>query len=1022
MVVVSEETFRGVRKKLHVLGYNEPLSIDSVLLVERLLDDLVLTTHSLRETKKELASKLCAEQEHRDLLLQSENASDKNETYHFGCGVSDTYPSCERRIKAIKSKPHLLDANSRGQIFNSSLVDIVNYCDKVGMQISGPSSEFPNNIPDLTTISTCDRTQKVHCEPQPRNVDAVAPPVHPGNNASNYDDEDAAHPRNYCCSVARLLDETERADNPETVDLVKAMTQHCRDLEASLRLLEQNNQLTEARISTFKTQIELRNEEIDRLRQIIDGEKRPLDSIVMESQQRQTDRIIEQLQFQVDLLQMRNQELEKRLLARVESAFQPTQSPPLEKRERASQCSIMENTSDARELPCLLRTDRWEMVEMLDNFEKTNKHYLGRVDELVNSQKKMVLEIDRLKRLIPPTKKPTPAVRRGPTRITNKKASPSTLNAPANPTPQLPDNCEPPVKAYIEGLIADRQTLRTQVDYLTQCMRRWFATPTQNAAIVPAGDCFGSDTFFTRDNQNVHVQTTESNSSKVAFTSNDASVRKALDMEVNPETDAELQAVKKERNELQAALNKFERSLLEIQEEVRSLQSERDNLLIQLDEARHSLATISEAPTKNHHSHDAASQSLEPCTESHEHRIDRGECCQRCVEALEAHRVDHCGEVLPSSINRATSPMLKTQLALETEQEEQLRAEIRCLSQTLSGTQKQLDASRKRNDELANRVLQLNNELEELLQTSSEKEEAAKTTEQLQAALAQTRAQNSALASELSMRKDMYNELGKEKQLSDAMAAEAQRDLQCLNSRISELDMELRRTREDVARLQKVASQLDAEKDALQSALDDRTEELVALKQDATGKAQLLEENERYLSNAELRLRRLTETAADRDREVRALTERLHELENSSKIVNQSRAISEEKYAKAKADVAVLTNEIESLTSRLQEATNANIELEQRLSEAVRNFVASEQAMEAKLREHSDLLLHYSSLSKEFEATSKRNLELEQSLRDLEKGLQDKEASLRVHLERAQKAELDALNSRRELLVAEEKV
>uniref|UniRef100_A0A5K3FEL4 Centrosomal protein of 135 kDa n=1 Tax=Mesocestoides corti TaxID=53468 RepID=A0A5K3FEL4_MESCO len=493
-------------------------------------------------------------------------------------------------------------------------------------------------------------------------------------------------------------------------------------------------------------------------------------------------------------------------------------------------------------------------------------------------------------------------------------------------------------------------------------------------------------------------------------------------MQVNPETDAELQAVKKERNELQAALNKFERSLLEIQEEVRSLQSERDNLLIQLDEARHSLATISEAPTKNHHSHDAASQSLEPCTESHEHRIDRGECCQRCVEALEAHRVDHCGEVLPSSINRATSPMLKTQLALETEQEEQLRAEIRCLSQTLSGTQKQLDASRKRNDELANRVLQLNNELEELLQTSSEKEEAAKTTEQLQAALAQTRAQNSALASELSMRKDMYNELGKEKQLSDAMAAEAQRDLQCLNSRISELDMELRRTREDVARLQKVASQLDAEKDALQSALDDRTEELVALKQDATGKAQLLEENERYLSNAELRLRRLTETAADRDREVRALTERLHELENSSKIVNQSRAISEEKYAKAKADVAVLTNEIESLTSRLQEATNANIELEQRLSEAVRNFVASEQAMEAKLREHSDLLLHYSSLSKEFEATSKRNLELEQSLRDLEKGLQDKEASLRVHLERAQKAELDALNSRRELLVAEEKV
>ncbi len=39
-----------------------------------------------------------------------------------------------------------------------------------------------------------------------------------------------------------------------------------------------------------------------------------------------------------------------------------------------------------------------------------------------------------------------------------------------------------------------------------------------------------------------------------------------------------------------------------------------------------------------------------------------------------------------------------------------------------------------------------------------------------------------------------------------------------------------------------MATQLDAEKDVLQSALDDRTEDLVAIQQDADNKAALLEE------------------------------------------------------------------------------------------------------------------------------------------------------------------------------------
>lgn len=63
-----------------------------------------------------------------------------------------------------------------------------------------------------------------------------------------------------------------------------------------------------------------------------------------------------------------------------------------------------------------------------------------------------------------------------------------------------------------------------------------------------------------------------------------------------------------------------------------------------------------------------------------------------------------------------------------------------------------------------------------------------------------------------------------------------------------------------------------------------------------------------------------------------------------------------------------------------------------------------------------------SSLSKEFEAMSRRNVELERTLAEVEGALQGKEAAVRNHIDRAQKAEFAALSAKRECVIAEEKV
>jgi centrosomal protein CEP135 len=51
--VNTQQKFSGLRKRLDQLGYKQPLGIESLPLVERLLADLIHTTDSLKKAKLE---------------------------------------------------------------------------------------------------------------------------------------------------------------------------------------------------------------------------------------------------------------------------------------------------------------------------------------------------------------------------------------------------------------------------------------------------------------------------------------------------------------------------------------------------------------------------------------------------------------------------------------------------------------------------------------------------------------------------------------------------------------------------------------------------------------------------------------------------------------------------------------------------------------------------------------------------------------------------------------------------------
>ena len=51
MATAVERKFTGLRKRLDQLGYRQPLGLESLPLVERLFNDLLHTTESLRNAK-----------------------------------------------------------------------------------------------------------------------------------------------------------------------------------------------------------------------------------------------------------------------------------------------------------------------------------------------------------------------------------------------------------------------------------------------------------------------------------------------------------------------------------------------------------------------------------------------------------------------------------------------------------------------------------------------------------------------------------------------------------------------------------------------------------------------------------------------------------------------------------------------------------------------------------------------------------------------------------------------------------
>ncbi|XP_014671302.1 PREDICTED: centrosomal protein of 135 kDa-like [Priapulus caudatus] len=288
----AEEELINLRRRLDKLGYRQPLSTESSLLVGRLFNDLVLTTESLRAAKLEAT---------------------KNSTKTLGSSLNPyVEPYATENARLIKENNELqaklanvqeaADAKSKG--LKSSVVKLQHE----NADVRFLNSQYLHKICELEKDSTV-KSDRLYAL-QEKNFQAVIQtPSHkqqylPFRRQRMEIDFPLPPPDN----VLKRM----QMDDPYIADLLKVADTRIEELQTDVEKDKEDKANLEKLVDVLKKQVEKRDREVDRLNQLLKGGQ-PFDVVSAEAKSQGNEKLVQHLNLQLDFLQKENQELQQAL-------------------------------------------------------------------------------------------------------------------------------------------------------------------------------------------------------------------------------------------------------------------------------------------------------------------------------------------------------------------------------------------------------------------------------------------------------------------------------------------------------------------------------------------------------------------------------------------------------------------------------------------------------------------------------------------------------------------------------------
>ncbi|KAG7488859.1 hypothetical protein MATL_G00038960 [Megalops atlanticus] len=695
-------------------------------------------------------------------------------------------------------------------------------------------------------------------------------------------------------------------DDPYIADLLQVADDRIQELQQDVTRLKVELDRAQAGIQHLNTQVEERDGEIERLNGALSG-GRPHDVISLEAQNISNEKLISHLNLQVEYLQETNRELEQKLQEQ-----QQSRSDMVEMNSRNQE--LCQELSHIEQLAQRLEQDRELLLDTADKELLEAKSEIQRQHREMEEFEEVV---SKLRRDLEESEYQKEELR---VQLTMVRAQEEALREELAGVRGQEERMQDVV-----NFLEDKRQLQEKVERLTSTEKELVLELERMRARY--GIC-GADSSPSRLDAFIRTLEEERNfyrqeAERLQSPTHSPTRGRSLARRWSPRQswqgrtggcEAELHHALKERDELQAVLLGFERHMEDIQSKVKELTAERDTLSALHQQAQEELLQVHSGgvllpgvPQRLGEERERAESDLRRMTAERDALLSQLKVIQSSAQ---------------SDRDEDKRKILDLETYIQTLQSE--RAELEAQVSALKESQVAMETEMKAQSAT-------------LIQTKEEATQQQAETSTLRLLQEQVEQSLSDCQHRLSVKTDELH------------AAHVQ--IQKLEERIGELSC-----REQVTALQKTLAFLDREKDALQDAVDQKTERIVALQDELASKEKTLAVVRQTVTDMDNSLQHLQGALSSREQEVASLHRQLDSVQEELAEVGQDREIALKENRRLRDDLATMTQENQAVHAEMEEVLHEKDDLKLRVQSYISEVARIESLMAAKEQENQDVL------------------------------------------------------------------
>ncbi|XP_049742182.1 centrosomal protein of 135 kDa isoform X2 [Elephas maximus indicus] len=880
MTTAAERKYVNIRKRLDQLGYRQTLTVECLPLVEKLFSDLVHTTESLRKSKLS-AVKAEKESANFDFVLEPykvENARlcrENNELYLELMKLREQSGQKTKELKAALKK--CTSETGDLKFLNNQYVHKLKLLEKESKAKDEKIQLLQEKNLQAVVQTPGGKKRSIAFRRQRMQIDEPVPPS-----------EVTSYP-------------VPQPDDPYIADLLQVADNRIQELQQEVCQLQEKLAAMENGVRDYNKQIELREQEIERLSMALDGGRCP-DILTLESRNKTNEKLIAHLNVQVDFLQQANKDLEKHIQELMETKETVTTEVVHLSNKNEKLCQEL---TEIDQLAQQLERHKEQVLETADKeigeAKKEIKRKLCEMQDLEETISKLQLELD--------------LCHKEKERLSEELLIKSDLETVVCQLEQEKQRLSKKVETF-----ADKErelTLEVERMRLEHGIKRRDRSPSRLDTFLKGIE--EERDYYKKELERLQHMIQRRSCSTKYFTREKVHILKTPE---KGDYNSEIRLVTRERDELHCMLERFEKHMEEIQANVKLLTAERDKLSVLYNQAQEELSALRQESTQTTVSPNIISlmEEEKECALSDLRRsmVEKEALREKLINLQEKSLLGK------SELEQTIEHLTCVNHQLENEKCE-LKSKVLIMNETIESLENKVKLQAQKLSHVAGDSSHQKTEMNSLRLVN----------EQLQRSLDDYQHRLTVKRGELES---------------------AQSQIKILEEQIDKLNLKVTSQDEETNVMKKTIGVIDKEKDFLQETVDEKTEKIANLEESLANKEKTIAHMKITISEYDSSLNHLKDTLTNRDREISSLRRQLDAAHKELDEVGRSREISLKENRRLQDDLTTMARENQEISMELEAAVQEKEEMKNRVHNYITEVSRWESLMATKEKENQDLL------------------------------------------------------------------